>query len=399
MKKKNVIWTKVFINLFFTNLSVFIVFYGLVATLPLYAIGILNRTDQEAGLLMSIFLLSAIIVRPFTGLVLDKFGKRKILWISLILYLICTIFYNFLEPFSWLLVLRFLHGIWFSIVTTACGAIAADIVPPARRGTGLGYFMMSTNLAVVLGPLLTLSIIQVFSFNILFIILSILMTIGALSALTIPNQKQFTPIPIKRKLSFNDFIEKKALRVSIIASLIGFSYASVLSYISIYAQRKELLEMTGTFFIVFAAIMLIARPFTGKIYDKKGPQYILYPGLILFVIGLILLAYMTSVTPFLIAAGFIGLGYGSIVPSLQTLAIQSTHIERSGYATATFYTFFDLGIAIGSYVLGIIAISYGYQMIYLLASALVILVIILIVVIRHKTRIDSQGVSEKIKSV
>ena len=82
--KKEPIWTKSFISLFFTNISVFIVFYGLISALPLYAIGVLKRTDQEAGLLISIFLLSAVFIRPFTGKILDIVGKRKMLWISLV---------------------------------------------------------------------------------------------------------------------------------------------------------------------------------------------------------------------------------------------------------------------------------------------------------------------------
>ena len=169
--KKEPIWTKSFISLFFTNISVFIVFYGLVSALPLYAIGVLKRTDQEAGLLMTIFLLSAIVVRPFTGKILDIAGKRKMLWISLVLYLLCTVLYYFIHPFEALLVLRFVQGIWFSIITTAAVSIAADIVPVARRGAGLGYFTMSTNLAVVLGPFIALSIIQSFSFDVLFIVI------------------------------------------------------------------------------------------------------------------------------------------------------------------------------------------------------------------------------------
>ena len=399
MEKKYPIWTKSFVSLFCTNLSVFIIFYGLVATLPLYAVGALNKTDQEAGLLMSIFLLSAIIVRPFTGKVLDIAGKRRMLWISLCFYLLCTVLYYFIKPFEWLLVLRFMHGIWFSIATTACGAIAADLVPSARRGTGLGYFTMSTNLGVVLGPLIALFLIQVYSFDMLFIALSLLMVIGALFSLSIPDRKQFKPLRVKTKLSFSDIFEKKALPVAFLASLIGLSYASILSYLSIYAQGKGLLELTGTFFLVFAAVMLLARPFTGRLFDIKGPQYILFPGLILFIIGFIILANVQTATSFLIAGGFVGLGYGALVPSLQTLAIQSTSIERSGYATATFYTFFDAGIAAGSFVFGVAAASYGYKFIYLLSSALVFIVLLLTLYIKPKKQSEKASIMNEVESV
>ena len=374
--KKEPIWTKAFTSLFITNFSVFIVFYGLVTTLPLYAIGLLERTDDEAGLLMTAFLLSAIIVRPFTGKILDVTGKRKMLWIGLVFYLVCTILYYFIQPFGALLILRFTQGIWFSIITTAAISIAADIVPMTRRGAGIGYFNMSTNLAVVLGPMIALYIIQSYSFDILFIVMSILMVVGVLTSAMAPTGN----IPAKRstqnKLKIGDLFEKGAMPVALMGSVIAFSYASVLSYLSIYAQEKGLLAFASSFFLVYAVAMLLTRPLTGRIFDEKGARYVIIPGLISFVIGLVLLAYMNSVWMFLVAGGVVGFGYGAIIPSLQTLAVQSTNHERSGYATATFFTFFDLGIAVGSYVLGLVAVYYGYQNVYLVASGLVLSVFV-----------------------
>ncbi|MCG7335602.1 MFS transporter [Sporosarcina sp. ACRSM] len=374
---KEPIWTKSFMSLFITNIAVFIVFYGLVSALPLYAIGVLGRTDEEAGLLMTVFLLSAIAVRPFTGKILDIFGKRKMLWIGLVLYLLCTILYYFIEPFGSLLVLRFVQGIWFSIITTAAVSLAADSIPAARRGAGLGYFTMSTNLAVVLGPMIALSIIQTASFDVLFIVMSILMVIGVVTSAFAPVGTAPEKPVGKRRLSIGDLFEKGAMPVALLGSMIALSYASVLSFLSIYAQEKGLLPLASTFFLVFAAVMLLTRPFTGKLFDEKGSQYVLIPGFITFGIGLVLLAYMDSVVVFLIAGAFIGFGYGALVPCFQTLAVQSTKKERSGYATATFFTFFDTGLALGSYVLGIIAVQFGYQNVYLLSAGLAVVVFII----------------------
>ena len=389
LEKKEPIWTKPFVSLFFTNISVFIVFYGLVTTLPLYAIGVLNRTDEEAGLLMTVFLISAIVVRPFTGKILDIAGKRKMLWIGLALYLICTVLYYFIQPFAGLLVLRFVQGIWFSIITTATLSIAADIVPITRRGAGLGYFSMSTNLAVVLGPLIALSVIQSYSFDVLFIVLSALMIVGVLTSLSAPAGVIPVKNDVKIKLSFGDLFERGAVPVAFLGSLIALSYASVLSYLSIYAQEKGLLALASTFFLVFAAVMLLTRPFTGRLFDEKGPEYVIIPGFIFFAIGLVLLANMNSATSFLVAGAFVGFGYGALVPSFQTLAVQSTKHERSGYATATFFTFFDSGLAIGSFVLGLIALHFGYESVYLVSGALVCAVLILYMVIQRKKKHES----------
>ncbi|MFF2754593.1 MFS transporter [Psychrobacillus sp. NPDC058041] len=375
MKKKDPIWTKAFISLFATNFSIFIIFYGLVSALPLYAKDALSRSDEDAGLLMTIFLISAIIVRPFSGKLLDLVGKRKMLWTTLFLYLICTGLYYFIEPFNALLVLRFVQGIFFSIATTASGSLAADNIPISRRGAGLGYFTMSTNLAVVIGPFIALTLIQVFSYDVLFLSLTALLILGASSALMIPADKgQAKQLP-KTKLTWNDLFEKKALPVALNASLVAFAYASVLSYLSIYSQERGVLHLTSSFFAVFAAVMLLTRPFTGRIFDEKGPKYIIIPGLFSFILGLVLLAFMNSPFLFLLAGAFIGLGYGAVVPSFQTLAIQSTKNERSGYATATFFTLFDTGLAIGSYVLGLIASKLGYQNLYLFSTIFLVIAV------------------------
>lgn len=365
------IWTKRFISLFLTNISVFFVFYGLVTTLPLYAIGELHQTDKEAGLLLSGFLLSAIIVRPFSGKLLDVFGKKKLLVLSIVGYFICTVLYLFIHPFGLLLGLRFIQGIFFSIITTAAGSLAADIVPAKRKGAGLGYFTMSTNLAVVIGPFIGLLLIQYSTFNVLFIVMSICILAGGILALTVNTDDLPKPVH-EGKLTFklNDLFERKALPVAAIASLVAFSYASVLSFLSVYAQQKDLMAVASLFYAVFAAAMLITRPYTGKLYDTKGPQFVIIPGIISFAIGLVMLAFVEGPMLFLSAAIFIGFGYGAVTTSLQALAVQSTAIQRSGYATATYFTMFDLGIALGSYILGMVAVQAGYASVYLSGAGL-----------------------------
>ncbi len=373
MKVENQIFTKRFMALFLANISVFLIFYGLVTTLPLYVTGTLGRTDGDAGLLVTAFLISAIIVRPFSAKLLDVYGKKKMLIISMILYMICTIFYVFIEPFAILLVLRFLQGIWFSIATTATGSLAADSIPNKRKGAGLGYFAMSANLAVVIGPFVGLFTVQNASFEVLFIVLSAIGLLGCLIALTIDTSDIAKP-EIKPKLafSFNDLFERKALPIALLASLLALIYSSVLSFISIYAEQQGMLKVASYFYVVFAAAMLIIRPFTGRIYDQKGPIYVVVPSFLLFAAGLFMLAYMESAWQFLVAAIFIGSGYGTLTTSMQSQAVQSTSVARSGYATATYFTLFDVGIALGSYVLGLVAVSFGYQAIYLLCGVLLI---------------------------
>lgn len=358
-------------------MSVFFVFYGLVNVLPLYVTGALHLGSEDAGMLLTVFLLSAILARPFTGKILDVVGKRKMLLISIFMYLITTILYIFIKPFIILLVLRFVQGLFFSVLTTANNAIAADIVPDAKKGQGLGYFAMSQNLAIVIGPFVALILVQYMSFDILFVVMSAVVLLGSLTALLMHlPQRNFPKGKPKLRFQWSDLIEKQAVPAALIGGFVAFSYAGILSYLSVYAQEKQLLGTASVFYLVFAAAMLITRPFTGKVFDTKGPKFIIIPGFILFAIGLIIMANMSNSVTFLLAGIFIGLGYGSLVPSLQTLCVQKASSHRTGYATATFFMIFDTGIAAGSALLGLIATNFGYEQLYGVAAMVLVFVCI-----------------------
>ena len=394
-EEKQPIWTKSFISISLSNLFIFIAFYGLLTSLPIYVVDELHRSKLDAGLIVTIFLLSAIIVRPFSGKLLEDYGKKRMLMISLILFTICSFLYLWIEQYSLLLALRFFQGMWFSIATTATGSIAADLIPLKRRGEGLGYFVMSTNLAVVFGPLIALSLIQVTSFSTLFLVFALLISVGLLITATSKiNEVRSTATKTKKRIQLSDLLDQKALPVAIIGSLVALSYSSVLSFLSIYAQELNLLDAASFFFVVFAVVMLVARPFSGRLFDTKGPHFIIYPALVLFLIGLYLLSITQSSFMLLLSGAFIGLGYGTVVPSLQTLAVQATDRHRSGHATATFFTFFDSGLALGSYILGIVATQLGYSTLYFITSAFMIVVIVCYKLVLNRKETTSMPLTE-----
>lgn len=394
-ESKQPIWTKSFISISLSNFFIFIAFYGLLTSLPIYVVDELHRSEIDAGLIVTIFLLSAIIVRPFSGKLLEDFGKKRMLMISLILFTICSFMYLWIEDYTLLLALRFFQGIWFSIATTATGGIAADLVPIKRRGEGLGYFVMSTNLAVVFGPLIALTLIQVSSFSILFLVFALLITAGVLfTASSKINEAASKVTKNKKKLQLSDLIDRKALPIAFIGSLVAVAYSSVLSFLSIYAQELNLLDAASFFFVVFAVVMLVARPFSGRLFDSKGPHIVIYPALGLFLIGLVLLSITQTSFMLLLSGAFIGLGYGTVVPSLQTLAIQATDRNRSGHATATFFTLFDTGIAAGSYILGIVATQLGYSQLYLYTAIFMIIVIVCYKLVLHRNEVTKFNLKE-----
>lgn len=388
LTKKQRIWTKSFIGVSMTQLVLFMVFYGLITTLPLYVINHLGGSGADAGLVVTAMLAAAIVIRVFSAKILDVTGMKKGLVLGVAAFALTTFFYIWIEGFIPLLTLRFIHGLSFGLVTTATGAIVANVVPRERHGEGIGYFSMSANVAIVLGPFLALTLLQYVSYKTLFAVLSVLV-IGAVvfaALVQLEEGKREALQQEKRKFSINDFIETKALPVSLLGALASFVYAGIISFVPVYAESLGLTEAAGYFFLVYAAAMIISRPYFGKRFDMLGPNYVVIPGLLIFAVGLTLLSFTESSLMLLVTAAVIGLGFGTITPSFQTMAVQTTIPSRSGQATATYFTFFDTGIAAGSFVLGLLVSIAGFQMLYLLCAVFVLGVIGMYLFVQSRQR-------------
>lgn len=372
------IWTKSFISISLTQFLIFIVFYTLLTTLPIYVIDHLNQTQSKAGLVVTFMLIAAILIRPFSAKIIDTFGKKKSLVLSVIVYAMTTFVYVFMDQFTPLLILRFIHGLSFGMVTTATGAIAADIIPKSRHGAGMGYFAMAMNLSMVVGPFIGLISLQFITFKSLFIILSILMVISVLFSMIVKVDELKTKKDKEAaalNINLSDLIEVKALPVALISGLVGISYASILSFVPVYAESIGLSSEAGYFFLVFAIVMIVFRPFLGRAFDERGPRVVLVPSLVTFALGLGLLSFTKTAFVLLMAAGLIGLGYGTLLPGFQTIAVQKSGHHRSSHAISTFFIFYDTGIAFGAYVWGIIVSEYGFERMYALSAFLIIVTV------------------------
>ncbi|SFL56818.1 MFS transporter [Salibacterium qingdaonense] len=371
---KQPIWTKDFLSISLVHFIVFVIFYTLLTTLPLYVINELGGSESKGGLVVTAMFITAIIIRPFSGKILEQGGKKNILLVTVVVFTISTFGYIWVDAFVPLILLRIFHGLSFGILTTATSAIAADVVPDARRGEGLGYFTMSMNLAVVAGPFLGLTLTQFVSYQFLFVLLSCIMAAGTLSALLVrPKEVPKASAGERSKMKVQDLIEKRALPIAAVSSLVAFSYSGVISFISVYAEELGLASVSSYFFLVFAVTMLLSRPYLGRLFDARGPRIVIIPCLFIFAAGLGLLSFSESTVSFLISAGLIGIGYGTLLPSLLSLSVQAASPERNSYATATFFMMFDLGIAAGSFLLGIVVTYTGFSMLFAGSAVFVIL--------------------------
>jgi len=234
------LWNRSFLLCLFNNLFLFTYYYALLTILPIYIMKDLGGSVKEAGLALTLFLLSSIAVRPFSGLIVEKLGKKISFRGSEFLFVLFAFSYLFADSMWALLVIRFVHGIWFSVLTTVTVPIANDFIPDHRKGEGMGYFVMSTNLAVVFGPLIALTVLQFTDFMMLFAILSAVICLGFIFCLMVPvqeNKLDKLPNTVEEKrLGFHDIIEMRAVPIGFVALLTAFAYSSIMSFITAYSE-------------------------------------------------------------------------------------------------------------------------------------------------------------------
>lgn len=387
------LWTKNYIGICLSCFFQFMTHYALLTALPIFVVDILKSGNQEVGLTVALFQVGAVSCRPFAGKWIDRSEKGKFLLLSLGMLLLASSSYLGVHNIFNLLALRFFHGISFGMGTTATSTIAAIITPEGRKGEGIGYLAMFTSLAMVIGPFLSMFIVVHYNFTILYRFCEVLALLSFICGImTKLNEVQpHTLRDTENSASSRNYIEPKALPASITGFFLAFVYGGILAFIPTYAKSIGMMEFASGFFAFFAAAIIVPRYVIGKLFDRKGANTVIYPAIITIVVGMLILSRIQSPVDLLAAGFIIGLGYGALNPSFQAMAVRTCSDRRKGLATATYLLFLDIGIGLGSYLLGVAVLYTGYRAMYLLSSAVMIGNIFVYYLLCHKDRLNLLG--------
>ena len=315
---------------------------------------------------MTCFQIGTVVSRPLAGRVIDAVNKQLLLLIvSVLLFLLMT---GFLLAYRLeiALSLRLIHGIVFALGTTASAAMAALVLPSRRKGEGIGYFAVCGNMAMVVGPLVGLILIEHFGASVLFLFLSLM----AACAIVSGNGKRLPARVVchsgekHRGFHFSDFFEKKALPAVILGGLVFFAYGGVLTFIPMYTRSLGIGSYTSLFFLVFALVIVVSRPFVGYLFDHHGSDYTVYPGFLFFSAGFLLFSQVEGPFLLLLSAAVLGIGFGALAPAFQTIAVSSAPSSRAGVATSTYFWSLDISVGFAAAFLGLFAETFGYSFMY-----------------------------------
>lgn len=371
-KKRKPLWTKAFLITSLSNLLLFFSFQMLIPTIPTH-VSQLGGNDVQVGLVIGIFTISSLLTRPFAGRALDLFGRKHVLLVGLAICALTIAGYSYMAAVTLILAARFVHGIGWGMSTTSLGTVIADIIPSERRGEGMGYYGLSNTFAMALAPLTGLWLMHSYGFPRVLLISTLLALLSLFSSLFITYTK---PLPVEKSAIRPNLMdrlwERTALLPSILLLFTAICYGGIVTFITLFGHEAGISNV-GWFFLCNASMVLIVRPITGMLFDRKGPEWVLLPGALFTLAGLLLLSYAHSEASLAAAAICYGIGFGSLQPALQAWTIARAAPNRRGAANGTFFSANDLGIGLGAMVLGAIAnISGSYALMYRYSTILIL---------------------------
>lgn len=369
--EKPALWTRNFVTCAAANFLLFFSFYQLLPVLPLYIFEKFQTDNSTAGIIISLYTIGALCCRPFAGFLVDTLSRKPLYFWTFFAFTLCFIGYWTIGLLPLMAVVRFMHGVFFGISTTASNTVAIDTLPASRRGEGIGYFGISVNMAFATGPMTGMFLYEGLGSNVVFAISVALCIIG----LTLVKTLQVKPREKKphAPLSLDRFFLTKAIPQFANFIFVGFAYGPVTNYIALYA--KELgIGGSGWFYALIAAGLILNRITTGRLIDRGWLTRLIGIGMTLIVVAYTILAFCNSAVVFFVSAFLIGTSLGLIFPGYQTMCVNLARHDQRGTANSTYLSGWDIGIGAGILAGGSMAQYFGmHQQVFLACAAALVI--------------------------
>ena len=347
-------------------------FYFVTPILPLYLRDVFDADKATIGLVLSGYSVAALAIRIFSGYIVDRFSRKKVLLLGFIAFALFFLGYYITGSIVLFAVIRTLHGAPFGLASVSSSTVAIDVLPSQRRGEGIGYWGLSNNFAMALSPVLSLWLYtHSQNYNVLFTVALAFAIAGFLINTTV-ECKYRPPVMDKQKMSLDRFILLKGWSQGVCIACVATAYGILSTYIAIYSQDVlNITTGTGTFFMLFAVGLIMSRFVGVKSLSRGHAVRNATYGVIFVVLGYSLFALWQDLYGYYISAVVIGFGQGSMYPAVQTMFLNMAPNEQRGTANSTILTSWDLGIGIGIIGGGYVAEHLGGYKFAFMMSALV----------------------------
>lgn len=379
------LWNRNYLAVTLANFLLFFSFYLLLPILPLYLRDTYLADKHVIGIILSGYTMTALMIRPFGGYIVDSFPRKQVLLVCYFLFFAFFAGYMIAGTLLLFAIIRGLHGVAFGAVTVANSTVAIDVMPASRRAEGIGYYGVSNNMAMAVGPSLSMYMYDS-GVDAMFIFLVALIVSGCGLALNSTlRMKRREPVDNKEPISCDRFFLIGAIPESLMVIFFSFAYGILSTYLAIYGKDEVGIDGgSGLFFMLLAAGLVSARIIAARWVRRGMLTQNIGVGMLVSLVGYALFVGWREPEGFYLSAIVLGIGYGAMCPSFQTVFINMAPNSRRGTANSTYLTSWDVGAGAGILLGGFIAEHSSYHVAY--EFALAICVVGAIVFFKHTAR-------------
>lgn len=361
--KEEKLWNSNYIKVWLANFMIFFSFMLVTPLLPIYLSETFAADKHVIGVVLSGYTLTALLVRPFSGFIVDSYPRKQVLLICF--FLMFIFFAGYLVAGSLLLfaIVRTLHGAPFGATTVANSTVAIDVLPSSRRAEGIGYYGLSNNIATAISPSVAIYIYQLtHNFDLIFAISMAVAGIGLIINSTVKLEKREL-IKDKKVISLDRFFLLKSWSQSLTMVCFAFSYGILSTYIAIYGKEQlGITSGTGLFFLLMSLGLICSRLIGNKSLSKGKIVENASIGILISLVGYFIFAAVNNSFGYYSAALIIGLGNGHMFPAFQTMYINLAPHSQRGTANSSLLISWDVGVGLGILIGGVVVEYFGYNM-------------------------------------
>ena len=305
------------------------------------------------GLIISLFTLTAMISRPFSGKLADRIGRKPVIMAGSLVCFFCSMAYPFLSTVFGFLLLRLIHGFSTGFTPTGQAAYLSDIIPAERRGEAMGFLGTASTLGMAGGPALGGWLTTLFSVDVMFFCSSAFAIFSSTIVLTMKETVQDKHAISWRLLSVRkqDLFEPRVLTPCLVMVMTAYAYGNLFTIIPDFGAYLGI-HNKGLLFTYFTIASLTVRLVGGKASDIFGRVTVLKVSTAMMTLGMLWIGFADTKLMLILGAFIYGLAQGATSPTLLAWATDLSDPEHKGRGVASLYIFMELGIGMGALISG-----------------------------------------------
>jgi len=331
---------------------------------PRYAAGPLGGDAFVVGLVVGIFSLSSIVLRPFAGRWADRRGRRIMLISGAALQVLAAAGHLVATTVPVMIVMRLLLGAAEAVYFVAAMAAATDLAPEHRRGEAISLMSTSLYLGVAIGPVLSEVLYDMGSFSAIWIAAALISVVAVALSWTAP---ETLPREARRTGDQGAFLHRRGIVPGLLVLCGAWGMGAYFAFLPLLTDELGL-GGAGGYLALFALVVIGLRLVGARWPDRFGAARLSGTALVFSALGMVIAGLFPTELGLWVATVVFAAGVAFTFPAIVAMATQGVPADERGAVVGTTGVFLDVAFGLSPAVLGLVAASTGYPPTFLISS-------------------------------